>query len=398
MKYIFYVYLLPVFVYTQTLDTLIQRGIKHNPLLHAFDAKIQSIESQADKVAFLPDPSVEATYFTNEIITANGPQTAQFMLKQTFPWFGSLSAKEASVRASSKIIMEKKKLATLQFIFQIKSNYYKLAAVQKKNRLLSDYISLLNNFYASTLSRYTHGNGMQQDILKVQTELSSIKSRQLGLSSLRAHLSSQLNYLSYTEWDSVRATFPKDSLILKTDLNIQQNHLIKSLYSKKKQLQLLQKYVQKSALPKLSFALKYHLINEKTSVLENKDAFGISIGASLPLWIGKYASEEEQYEQQELETDYIIRDQEKKQTEAIRYLAYAIAEKQERLRIYQTDLIPKAQLTLKSSMNAYETGKQSFLNLLDAQRMLLNLQLEEISIQESLYLTYSEYQKETSSL
>jgi outer membrane protein TolC len=58
----------------------------------------------------------------------------------------------------------------------------------------------------------------------------------------------------------------------------------------------------------------------------------------------------------------------------------------DQLNLYQHALIPQARQSLESSEAAYETGKISFLELLDSERFLLNVRYGYVKIKTD-YLT-----------
>ena len=197
--------------------------------------------------------------------------------------------------------------------------------------------------------------------------------------------------------DSIKTQFP-DTLFSETSFNVKESHRLKSISKQKEQLALKQKLSDYKVRPNLSLGIKYSIINEKIGITENKDAFGISLGFSLPLWRGKYSSEEESYLNEASSLNQKMLYVQKSIEEAISFLLIDIKEKKRSLTLYANDLIPKAELTLQASISAYETGKLNFLSLLDAKRMLLNFQLMEIDIRKMYHTSISAYKKETTIL
>ena len=57
--------------------------------------------------------------------------------------------------------------------------------------------------------------------------------------------------------------------------------------------------------------------------------------------------------------------------------AYARVESQKKLvQIYETSFLPQAEAALKASLTGYEANQIDFLNLLDSQRMLLEIKVD----------------------
>ena len=64
---------------------------------------------------------------------------------------------------------------------------------------------------------------------------------------------------------------------------------------------------------------------------------------------------------------------------------------QRRLDLFDRALIPQAETTLEATLSAYTTGRTDFLDLLDAERTLFNLRLDQTE-------TYTRYLKTTAAL
>jgi len=85
--------------------------------------------------------------------------------------------------------------------------------------------------------------------------------------------------------------------------------------------------------------------------------------------------------------------------------AFSIKDSLRRVRLFRDTLIPKAEESLESTYTAFEAGKASFLDLLDAERALLDFQLSQVRAQADLRISdasfsallgdYSELELET---
>ena len=106
ITYIFIILsLLVVKVQAQTeLDNYLKIGAENNPGLKAKFSEYNAALEKVPQVGALPDPTVSFGYFISPVETRVGPQQAKFGIKQMFPWFGTLNAKEdvAIQRAKSK--------------------------------------------------------------------------------------------------------------------------------------------------------------------------------------------------------------------------------------------------------------------------------------------------------
>jgi outer membrane protein TolC len=100
---------------------------------------------------------------------------------------------------------------------------------------------------------------------------------------------------------------------------------------------------------------------------------GISL--TLPLWSGKYRAVH--VTAQELRHSAILRraDRVNQLTARLEMLAYRVRDTQRQGILYRESLIPKARQSLVVTRTGFEAGTQGFMDLIDAQRVLLEFEL-----------------------
>ena len=125
--------------------------------------------------------------------------------------------------------------------------------------------------------------------------------------------------------------------------------------------------------------------------MTGRDALAVSLGIKVPLWRGKLNAQvdEAQIEARRAET----------QLEALALdirtqladLQQQRQRQQRQLTLLRDTLIPQAETALEATLNAYSTGRTDFLDLLDAERTLFQLQMESEA-------TYARFLKTTAAL
>jgi cobalt-zinc-cadmium efflux system outer membrane protein len=78
------------------LDILIGYALANNPEIQAARYSAQSLGARVPQANSLPDPTLMATAFLEEIQTAAGPQEVAMSLSQKFPWFGKRALRARS--------------------------------------------------------------------------------------------------------------------------------------------------------------------------------------------------------------------------------------------------------------------------------------------------------------
>ena len=107
-----------------------------------------------------------------------------------------------------------------------------------------------------------------------------------------------------------------------------------------------------------------------------KDPFMASVGLSVPLWFGANKAQRVEAEARRREAEYTYADTQNRLRAVTEVVLFEYEDALRKTRLYRDGLVPKAEQSLNASYAAYQTGESDFLNVLDAQRQLLDFQLE----------------------
>ena len=99
------------------------------------------------------------------------------------------------------------------------------------------------------------------------------------------------------------------------------------------------------------------------------------VGINLPIWLGGRKAGVNQAEENILAQNLSYENLMNHVQAEVADLIFQIKTLAEILDLYEQGLLTQAERSLQSAIAAYQTGKLDFLNLLDAERMLLQLRL-----------------------
>jgi outer membrane protein TolC len=106
------------------------------------------------------------------------------------------------------------------------------------------------------------------------------------------------------------------------------------------------------------------------------DPIALTLSLSIPLWRGKVKSqinsEKHKYKSVKEMGESILDNFESD----LEIVLFRINDSKRKNELYLNDLLPKVKDAYKSTMTAYEAGKVSFQNLLDAERLVLRISLD----------------------
>lgn len=377
---------LPAFEPDGGLDHYLEYAVRHSPKLESSYYRWVSELERSKYVGALPDPFLSYSRFMENVETRVGPQEHRFGLRQTYPWFGVLGARKETAFESSNAAFMRFREARLNLIYRVKSAYYELYYLGRLIQLTRENMELLTFWESVARVKYKVGLKQHPDVIKAQVELGILEDRLLslerGLEPARANLRAALNVADAT-------TIPVPTAIEVVETELQGDSIIRLAHSGNPGLASVKHIIEKeragiklagkSSYPNFTFGVDYIITGDAIdpSMPESgKDPWSISIGLNLPIWFGKSKarkqeararlhSAQESYDSEENQLTWMAEQKTFEHNDALR-----------KLRLYRDGLIPKAEQSLNAFYTAYQAGEADFLSVLDAQRQLLEFQLQ----------------------
>lgn len=359
---------------------------KHNPEVRASYYQWVAQLEKAGYAGALPDPMISYGRFIENVETRVGPQEQRFGLRQAYPWFGTLGAKEDVAFEASMTAFKKLEADRLRLFYQVKATYYELYYLGRNIEITRENMELLKFWESIARTKYRVGLKKHPVVIKAQVELGKLEDILLSLERrrepVRAQLRAALNVADTTVLpmpsaiEITETELPRDSVIALAEAYNPNLGAIRHTIDKEEAGVRL---AGKSSFPNFTFGVDYIVTGEALdpSMPESgKDPWGLSVNMNLPIWFGKnkakkseawarYRSAEEKYEEAENQLA---------QTVELKLFEYDDALR--KVQLYRDGLVPKAEQSLNAFYTAYQAGEADFLSLLDAQRQLLEFQLQ----------------------
>ncbi len=377
--------------HAQQLESYIQEGWNKNNDIQSFELKYAIAKEKIKEVNTLPNTQLSAGYFVSEPETRTGAQRAKFSVQQKLPWFGTITARENYSTAMAEteyvdIVIAKRKLA-----LSISQSYYKLFAIQYKQKILEDNILLLQTYEKLALTSVEVGKASAVDVLRLQIRQNELEQHKAVLKE--NFIAEQIVFNALLNRDSdIDTVVPSEMNIPQEDpitnnKNLQLNpELLKydKIYESIVQSELLNR---KEKAPQIGFGLDYIPVSERNDVTisdNGKDIIMPMVSFSIPIFNKRHDS---RTRQNELRQQEITAQKEERLNRMETILGKAISNRNTARIKYNTQ-----KENLKQAKNAeeiliknYETGTIDFNDVLDIQELQLKFQLDQI---ESIQLYY----------
>jgi outer membrane protein TolC len=365
---------LPVLDTNSTLGNLLTFAMLNQPRVEAayydYAAAVERITTERS----LPDPRL-----TLELDIQDAVMTVMPGLMSELPWIKKLRIRADAASAESEARFYAFESAVLQTAFEVKRPYYQLYFLENRIRINQETLVLVDDMEQIARSQSEAGKATLQDVLRAQIEQERIRTEIVNLTDSRNPLLAQLKGalgLSADQPDPpVPLTFESTPLDLSSEqllsYALTRNPRLKQMEAEVRLAEAGIRLAHQSKLPDFNLGVE-------ADVKASPVLWRPSLGVTLPVWRDKIASEIASAQanrnaaqarlsagQIQLAVEYADR-------------SFVYREATRNLALLTDSLLPKARQSLDIARTGYGSGKVDFINLLDAQRSLLEFQLAEV--------------------
>jgi cobalt-zinc-cadmium efflux system outer membrane protein len=371
---------------TIVVDSLVARAVRDNPDLRAARLRAQAGRARIAQAGAWDAPQVGVALFKTPVSSfpnplLNGMET-DYSLQQRFPFPGKLaSAGEAAERDAAMLDEESLALERI-LVRDLKTALYDLSLVQRKIDITAENEDLVRRFVEIASKKYEVGTGQQPDILRAQTELSTLVTDGVNLEREKRIAEAKVNTLLDRSPDAPLGIVPEsdDTIPAWTAEELRAVALanrpeLKAMEYGVEMRKAQLERARREYYPDLLVGVMY-----KDMIGTSDDFWSTMFGVSIPVapWAnGKFSGREE-------ESALNVRKAEEELRSVRNAVLLDVEEALVKVRadrsvvlLYRNATVPQAQQTLQSTIAAYETGRTEFLMLIDAYRVLLNARLGE---------------------
>jgi cobalt-zinc-cadmium efflux system outer membrane protein len=370
------------------LRQLAAETLDRNPEVASLAAAASAAAEKAPQVKALPDPTAAVTAYLQTPETRVGPQQAMVSLSQRFPWFGKLRLREQAALYEVAAACAKVEAAKLRLVTEVRRLAYELAFQDAYEAVVHEDRATLAHFEEVARARYASGVGVEQGVIKIQAEITKDDARLLDIATRRATLRAQLNALR----DRPDGTpVPSVALPAYPPLTLTLAALRESALTRRPEIagadaaiamsKTMVGVAHKEYSPDVTLGLVYGLVGKRTDAAgrampppdNGHDVFGITAGVNVPVWREKRAAGVKEAAERELAAEQARRSVIAGIDQSLDDLSYRIPLTHQRLDLFAKVLSIQADQSLRSAEAGYAAGTLNALDLLDAERVLLDV-------------------------
>ena len=367
--------------------TVVAALVANSPRLLASMRRWEAAVHRIPQVGTLPDPRFQWSYFGGQgAQTRTGTVRNAFQLSQTFPFFGKLALQEAVASKAAEVERERFVAQARDLIRQARKVLYQSYYVDRALAITHETLELVRRLEGVARSRYEANQASQHAVLLAQTELADLENTVVTLEDQRVTLQARLNTLlnrpPEAPLGAVAALEPVERTWDLAALYDRGLELRQELHAARFDIEGNQARVDRARreyLPDLTAGLflgdvaDYHAIPVRGD--NGDDQLGVTFGINLPIWIWKYAAGVDEAEARLEAARHAEQDLQNEVRFEVKEAHFRVQTQWRLVTLYRESQIPKAELSLRVAETEYQAGKIGFLDLIDAERLLLRFRL-----------------------
>lgn len=365
-------------------DALALAALNNRGLEAAFQRWKAALEREP-QVTALPDPQFTYRYFIERVETRVGPQRQAFGLAQRFPWFGTLGLRGEMASEAARAAYQEYQAEKLRLFHEVKAAWVEYVLWGRTLSLLREERELIRHIENVARAQYRVGSAQHSDVIRAQVEMGRIEDRTRSLEALRepilARLNAALNRPSDAPLDPA-GELPSEVLVQSDEQIMQRlaesSPALRALDHETKRREYAVALARKQYWPDVTLGVEYIDTGNARGMAprrSGRDPIIARVGINLPIWWQKYGAGVREAGARRRAAARTLEEKENALEAEVSMTLYELHDAARRIDLYRDTLIPKAREALKVTESGYRAGTSSFLDLLDAERSLLEFKL-----------------------
>lgn len=379
----------PVTTDVLTLKAATDQAVRDNPDLAQMQARAQAMAAIPSQMGTLPDPEISFNAMSLPVNTFSTRQEDMTQLgvgiSQSFPFPGKLALREQAAAFEAQAATHNVTEVRRRLLSEVKTTWWLIFYLDRSVQIVDSNHALLRQFVEIARTKYEVGEGLQQDVLLAQLELSKLLDQQLMLKASRRNAAAGLNaLLDKPANEEVRLPDKIDSqlpTIKQEDLLYQQAETSRAVLEGNRQVinaaQSRLDLAKKEVLPDFNLGASYGARDDMPSGDRRADLLSFNLSMNVPIFAAqKQAKAVDQRTSELMQEKYALQDQWNKVRSQISQSYNDYRRAKDQVVLFETGIVPQARQTVASMLAGYQVNKVDFLNLVRSQITLFEYETQ----------------------
>ena len=363
------------------LEDALALAIGGNPGLAGMQARAEAMAAIPSQAGALPDPMLSLNALnlpTDTFDLDQEPMTQlQIGVEQSLPFPGKLALKERAAEIDADAAVSNVDETRLHLTDQVKQAWWHIYYLDRALEIVSRNQDLLRQFVQIAQTRYKVGEGLQQEVLLAQVELSRMLDRRIELQGQRGQQAARLNALLDRQAGTpvvlpAQVDERLSGIPAEQDLYTRAEAARPLLEQKRQEVEAARTrrdFARRDRYPDFKLGAAYGFRQgDDPNGSPRADFASIRLGVSLPLYAGRKQDKAVEQRASELQQkQYALRDESARVHAEISAALADYRRASEQVQLSRTGIIPQARQSVASMLSGYQVNKVDFLNLVRAQ-------------------------------
>ena len=374
------------FAHRVTMQDMIAYAFSQNPEIAASRAAWRAKVESYRVVTGLPDPQLTATYFAEPLQTRLGPQDWNLSLSQKIPFPGKLSKAGEVVKTEALMARLKLDKTVRKIAANVQASAHELIYIRAAKQIAAQNAALLDQLRGAAETAYADDRAALMDVMKALSQAGQLQYDALLLEELELTEMTRLNGLLNRPPDAVFGEIvrPPDRAL---------SYSLEKLYqlaaTHQEDIRIADQGMNRAEAqldlarfryyPDFNVGLFYASIGEADTPQRppdaGRDALGVRLGLSLPLWVAKNQGHVNQAHAGLAKAEAARQSRVNASRTDIHTAYFRLQNARRLVELYEQDLLPQAASALQTTEAWFREGYAEFTDLVEAQSTLYNFQL-----------------------
>ncbi len=390
------------------LRDLVSEVLARNPEISRAERLAAIAEAKAPQVRALPDPVAAVSLFVLPPETRTGPQRLSASVQQKLPWFGKLALREKAALYAAAAARAEVERTRLDQLTAARKLAHELAFLATYEVIVEEERSTLVRYEKAAQARYAAGTGLQQEVVRIQAQITRTDTRLLEILERRAALTARINRLrdrpAATAVDGIAPNQPNEPTFATAALqDLARSHRpeLAAAEARVAAGSTLIALAEKSFRPDVTLGLSYTAVERRDDAAarlgppddDGDDIFALTGSLNLPVRRKKLEAGLD-----EANASRWVAEEEKRAALAeiestIGDLTIRMPLLFEHLSLLESVLHKQAREALRSAETAYSTGKLNAIDLLEAEVVLFEVRIAAARTRADLAVAWTELER-----